>query len=110
MYLDLIDGHRRWDGIRHDWEKRDKETRARGARHGVRLAKARNPFEVLDRWNGWVDECEAAGQNVDYVPLVAAFGALAGSNLALARTLIETIVDSGMSIGRFTDDCHFFRS
>ena len=103
-YLDLVDSHWQWVDLRRDWQKQQEEARDRGARYGLKLAKARDPVEMLDKWNSWVDDCEAAGQSVDHVPLVAAFGALAESNLALARTLVETVVERSLSIGRFTDD------
>lgn len=102
-YLDLVDPHR-WDRLRVGWKKAHERTRARGARYGIKLAKARNPVDLLRKWNGWIEECEAAGQHVDPVPLMSAFGALARSHSARARELVEYILEHELAIGRFTDE------
>jgi hypothetical protein len=103
-YLDLVDAHPRRGRIRVDWQKEHDETRARGARYGLKLSKVSDPFVLLSKWNGWIEECDAVGQSINVVSLSAAFGALALANPGRARELADHIAKHELVIGRVTHE------
>src|SRR6266496_1161137 len=57
-YVDLVDNNDR-GRTRLDWETELAELRARGARYGDMLVRSADPVAMLERWNGWIEACEA---------------------------------------------------
>jgi hypothetical protein len=103
VYVDLIDNSPRRRS-RLGWEKELAEIRARGARHGDALVRSADPIAVLQRWNGWIEECEAlTAQPANHLPLNAALERVAQRAPELGMRLATYMIDNELAIGRFSD-------
>jgi hypothetical protein len=103
VYVDLIDNSppRR---SRLGWEKELAEIRARGARYGDALVRSADPIAVLQRWNGWIEECEAlTAQPANHLPLNAALERVAQRAPELGMRLAKYMIDNELAIARFSD-------
>jgi len=101
-YVDLIDNNH--GRTRLDWETELAELRARGARYGDMLARSADPIAVLERWNGWVEECEAlTARPANHLPLRFTLERVAQSAPALATRLATHMVEHQLTIARFSD-------
>jgi hypothetical protein len=103
IYVDLVDNHPR-GSIRLDWEKELEEIRARGARYGRQLANAKDPLAVLEQWNGWAKQCEAAtGKPANHMTINAALEEVAIVDFGVARRLATHMIENELTIARFSD-------
>jgi hypothetical protein len=103
VYVDLIDNSppRR---SRLGLEKELAESRARGARYGDALVRSADPFAVLQRWNGWIEECEAlTAQPANHLPLNAVLERVAQRAPELGMRLATYMIDNELAIARFSD-------
>ena len=102
-YLDLVDNSYRGHA-RLDWETELAELRARGARYGDMLVRSADPVAVLERWNGWIEACEAlTARPANHLPLQAALQRVAQSAPTLATRLAAHMVEHELAIARFSD-------
>jgi hypothetical protein len=102
-YVDLVDNNDR-SHTRLDWETELAELRARGARYGDMLVRSADPVAVLERWNGWIEACEAlTARSANHLPLQAALQRVAQSAPALAKRLAAHMVEHELAIARFSD-------
>jgi hypothetical protein len=102
-YVDLIDNSHRGRS-RLDWETELAELRARSARYGDMLARSADPVVVLERWNGWIEECEAlTARPANHLPLTFTLERVAQSAPALATRLATHMVEHQLTIARFSD-------
>ncbi len=102
-YIDLVDNHPRAH-LRLDWEKEVAEVRARGARYGRTLVKAKDPIAVLERWNAWIEQCETlTGKPANHLTLNAALEEVARTDLELARRLAQDMFENELAVSRFSD-------
>jgi hypothetical protein len=102
-YVDLVDNHPR-GRVRLDWERELTEVRERGARYGRTLARAKDPVAVLERWNGWVEQCETlTGKPANHMTINAALEEVARADLELARRLAQHVIDNELAVSRFSD-------
>jgi hypothetical protein len=103
VYVDLVDNNQR-GRARLSWEKELAEVRARGARHGDALVHSADPIAVLQRWNGWIEECEAlTARPANHLPLNAALERVAQSAPELATDLATHMIENELAIARFSD-------
>lgn len=103
VYVDLIDNSppRR---SRLGLEKELAEIRARGARYGDALVRSADPIAVLQRWNGWIEECEAlTAQPANHLPLNAVLERVAQRAPELGIRLATYMIDNELAIARFSD-------
>lgn len=102
-YIDLVeydDGRR----VRASWEEELAETRRRGGKYGRRLLKTQEPIQLLQVWDGWIEQCESlTGRPANHMTINAAFELVAKENSELARTLANQMFESEMTISRFSD-------
>jgi hypothetical protein len=102
-YLDLVDNHQPAP-TRIDWEAELAEIRARGARYANALVRADDPVAVLERWNGWVEACEAlTASPANHLPLQAALERVAQRTPELATRLAIHMTQNELAIARFSD-------
>lgn len=102
-YVDLVDNHSR-RRVRLDWERELTEVRKRGARYGRALVRARDPVAVLERWNGWVEQCETlTGTPANHMTINAALEEVARADMELARQLAQHMIDNELAVSRFSD-------
>jgi hypothetical protein len=102
-YVDLVNNNDR-GRIRLDWETELAELRARGARYGDMLVRSADPVAVLERWNGWIEACEAlTARPANHLTLQAALQRVAQSAPALATRLAAHMVEHELAIARFSD-------
>jgi hypothetical protein len=102
-YVDLVDNNYR-GRTRLDWETELAELRARGTRYGDVLVRSADPVAVLERWNGWIEACEAlTARPANHLPLKAALERVAQSAPALATRLATHMVEHELTIARFSD-------
>ena len=102
-YVDLVDNNHR-SRTRLDWETELAELRACGARYGDMLVRSADPVAVLERWNGWVEECEAlTARPANHLPLRFALERVAQSAPALATRLATHMVEHQLTIVRFSE-------
>jgi hypothetical protein len=102
-YVDLIDNSHR-GRTRLDWETELAELRARGARYGDMLARSADPVAVLERWSGWVEECEElTARPANHLPLRFTLERVAQRAPALATRLATHMVEHQLTIARFSD-------
>jgi hypothetical protein len=103
VYVDLIDNSPRTRS-RLGWEKELAEIRARSARYGDALVRSADPIAVLQRWNGWIEECEAlTAQPANHLPLNAALERVAQRAPELGMRLATYMIDNELAIARFSD-------
>ena len=103
-YVDLVDNNDR-GRTRLDWETELAELRARGARYGDMLVRSADPVAMLERWNGWIEACEAlTARPANHLPLMFALERVAQSAPpALATRLAAHMIEHQLTIGRFSD-------
>jgi hypothetical protein len=101
-YVDLIGNDR--GRTRLDWETELAELRARSVRYGDRLVRSADPLAVLERWNGWIEACEAlTARPANHLPLRFALERVAQSAPALATRLVTHMGEHQLTIARFSD-------
>jgi hypothetical protein len=103
VYVDLVDNndHGR---IRLDRESELAELRARSARYGDMLMRSADPVAMLERWNGWIEACQAlTARPANHLPLKFALARVAQSAPALATRLAAHMIEHQLTITRFSD-------
>jgi hypothetical protein len=102
-YVDLIDNNEH-GRTRLDWETELAELGARSVRYGDRLVRSADPVAVLERWNGWIEACEAlTARPANHLPLRFALERVAQSAPGLATRLATHMVKHQLTIARFSD-------
>jgi hypothetical protein len=102
-YVDLIDNNEH-GRTRLDWETELAELRARSVRYGDRLMRSADPVAVLERWNGWIEACEAlTARPANHLPLRFALERVAQSAPALATRLVTHMIEHRLTVARFSD-------
>jgi hypothetical protein len=102
-YLDLVDNNQH-GRTRQDWETELAEIRACGARYGDVLVRSADPVAMLERWNGWIEACEAlTARPASHLPLNAALERMAQSAPELATRLATHMVENELAIARYGD-------
>jgi len=73
-------------------------------RYGDRLVRSADPLAVLERWNGWIEACEAlTARPANHLPLKFALEGVAQSAPALATRLVTHMGKHQLTIARFSD-------
>jgi hypothetical protein len=102
-YVDLVDNNDH-DRTRLDWETELAETRTRSARYGDMLVRSADPVAVLERWNSWIEACEAlTARPANHLPLQFALERVAQGAPAVATRLVTHMVEHQLTIARFSD-------
>ena len=101
-YIDLVHPGVRGAQRRWSWEAEQETARRHAEKYAKRLLAAKDPLNMIDRWNAWLEEARLAlNKSPWHQALPLTLAEVAKRDPSRARTITEHIYENNLCIGAY---------